>query len=101
MTCPRVLLGGLKQLLEILIPLHVLIPSFPPLSHSLAMKDKNVEESIKQQHSLGLNARRIQQHRHRTILIKGITIKRRLNHDQTVAHVLMIKHMSIECRLVR
>jgi hypothetical protein len=44
-----------KQFFEVLIPFLILIASFPPLSHSLAVKDKNVEESVQEEYDIRLD----------------------------------------------
>lgn len=47
-TYASIFLRRLKQLLEVLIPFHFLVPSLPPLCHHLAVEDKDVKESVKQ-----------------------------------------------------
>jgi hypothetical protein len=50
-----VVLGRLEQLFEVLVAFLVLVSGLPPLGHSLAVEDEDVEERVQQEDGLGLD----------------------------------------------
>lgn len=102
MTCTHlcILLGRIKEVAEVLVSIHILISSLPPLGHRLAVEDENVEEGVQQENRLRLDRCRVEQHRYSTLLIECVRVQSRLDHDQRIRYVFMVQHMAVECSLV-
>ena len=100
-TYSCVLFGRLEKLLEVFIALHVLVTSLAPLSHGLAVENEDVEEGVKEQDSLGLNAGGVEQHGDGTLVLEAVAVKCRLDHDKRIADVLVVENVPVESRLIR
>jgi hypothetical protein len=96
----RVFLGGLEQGTEVLVAFLILISGLAPLGHGLAVEDENVEESVEEEDSFGLDGGGIQEHRLAALVIEAVAIEGGLNHNEGVANVLVIQDVSIEGCLV-
>ena len=95
-----ILLGRIKEVAEVLVSIHVLVSSLPPLGHRLAVEDENVEEGVQQKNRLRLNRSRVQQHRNSALLIECVRVQSRLDHDQRIRYVFVIQHMAVKRSLV-
>ena len=100
LTYPGVFLWLLQQGRKVLVSLLLLVPSLSPLCDRLPVEDENVEESVEKKDVLWLDGSRIQKHRLTLILVEGVGIKRRLDHNKRIADILMVEHMSIERGLI-
>lgn len=54
--------GQLKQLLQVLVTLLVLITRFAPLSDGLAVEDEDVEEGVEEEDHVGLDRDTVEQY---------------------------------------
>lgn len=91
--------GILEHLFEVFVSFLILIACFAPLGHRLTMEYENVEEGVEQQHNIGSDGDRVEQHRLRCSF-KAIRHECRLNHDQRVVDIFSVEHVAVECSLV-
>jgi len=96
----RIGLWHLEDLAEVFVALLVLVPRLAPLRDGLAMEDEQVEERIEQQHNVGANRHRVEQHG-RWRPLESVRHERRLDHDERVVHVLAVEYVPVVRRLVR
>jgi len=97
---PGISLWCIKQGGKVFVAFLFLVTRLAPFRHRLAVENEDVEESVQEEDGLSLDRRGIEQYRLTAFVVEAVTVKSGLDHDERVADVLVIQHVSVESGLI-
>lgn len=97
---PCVFLRLVEENLEVLVTLLFMVAGFSPFCNRFSMEDENVEKGIKKKDLRRLNRGRVQKNGQAAFVFQGVRIQCRLDHDERVSSIFVVKDMSVESSLI-